>query len=121
MPRRASPGHRDRLEAALTPELAAALDELRALLNVWDWQSSPLCAPFTQAAVVLMAAQLVADGACSEKDALDRAAIVLGVAPDTVRSRARRWPTDSRSLCTPTAEQEPGTLNGDIQPHREAA
>jgi hypothetical protein len=115
MPRRAQPGHRDAIEASLTPAMRAALDELRALLNVWDWQCSPLCAPFTQAAILLRAAQLVEAGECSEKDAIDRAAIMLGCSSDTARSRARRWPRDSRSLCTPTTQQPAGKLKVQLE------
>jgi hypothetical protein len=121
MPRRASPGHRERIDGALNPVLRAALAEMCALLNIWDWRQSPLSAPFTQAAVVLLAAQLVADGACSEKDSIDRAAIALGVSPDTVRSRARRWPVDSRALCTPTPALPDGIVQRREPPRREVA
>jgi hypothetical protein len=110
MPKRAAPGNRQRLEAALSCELRVALEQARELLNIHDWRVSPLAAPFQQCAVVLAAARLVAAGESSEKDALDAAAISLGISPDTVRSRSRRWPRDSRSLCTPTAEQPPDTL-----------
>lgn len=116
MPRRAQHGHRGRLEAALTPTLLAALEELRELLNIHDWQDSVLCAPFQQSAVVLSAANMVAGGVCSAKDALEHAAIALGVSADTTRSRAKRWPRDSRSLCTPTAREHAGSLNGEPSP-----
>jgi hypothetical protein len=122
VPRRAQPGHRVAIEAALTPVLLEAVEELRELLNIRDWQQSPLSAPFTQAAVVLAAAERVAAGECSESDALDAAAIALGVSTDTVRSRARRWPRDSRSLCTGRVEVTAGSFDGDReQPLSEVA
>ncbi len=102
MPRRAAPCDRAAVEAALTPALRAALLELAELLNVWDWRFSPLAAPFEHAGVVLAAVELVRRGV-AEKDAVAAASIELGISPETSRSRGRRWPRDSRSLCTPTA------------------
>jgi hypothetical protein len=78
--------------------MAAALEEIRELLNLHDWQGCPaVAATFQQAAVVLTAADLVSSGRCSEKDSVDIAAIGLGISPDTARSRAKRWPRASRS------------------------
>jgi hypothetical protein len=111
MPKRAEPGERERLEAALTPSLRAALHELRELLDVWDWQASPLAAPFQQAAAILEAVRVVDTRAAAEKDALEVAAARLGLSADTLRSRARRWPDDSRSLCTPTDAAGRATLD----------
>jgi hypothetical protein len=120
MPRRARPGNRAALEGALTPTLASALGELRELLNIMDWRTvSAVAAVFGQAAVVLHASEMVEAGVCSEKDAIDAAAIALGVSPDTVRSRARRWHHDSRSLCTPTACIPVGSF--DAEPKRRSA
>lgn len=96
MPKRAAPGNRDRIEAALTPQLAAALNEMRELLDVVNWTRTPLCAPFQQAATLLLAAKLVEAGECCESDAIDRAAIALGLSEHTARSRARRWSETSR-------------------------
>jgi hypothetical protein len=122
MPKRARPGNRGALEAALTPSLLAALDELRELLNVHDWRTVPaVAATFTQAAVVLRAAQMVEAGVCSEKDAIDHASIALGVSPDTVRSRAKRWHRDSRALCTPTPRIPAGSFDEDNEPLPEVA
>jgi hypothetical protein len=88
------------MERALTPTLAAALGELRELMNIMDWRQSPLAGPFTQAAILLLAAELVAERGYSESEAVDAAAIRCGVSPETARSRAKRWPRDSRALCT---------------------
>lgn len=111
MPRRAEPGDRARLEAALTEPLRDALEEMRELLNVADWQHSPLGPPFQQCAVVLVAARLIASGR-SEKDAPELAAIELGIKPDTARARSRKWPRESRrTLSTPTATPAADTLD----------
>lgn len=95
MPRRASPGDRDRIEAALSPSLRAALHELRELLDIRDWQRSGLAAPFQTAAVVQRASEMVRGGA-APTEALLAAASELDLEPDTVKSRARRWSADSR-------------------------
>ena len=107
MPRRASPCHREAVESILAtarlpePTLRGALELMRELADLFDWRVSPLAAGFEHCAVVLRAAELVTEG-LSEKDALDAASIQLGVAVETTRSRGRRWPSESRSLCTPT-------------------
>jgi hypothetical protein len=95
MPRRAPPGRRDRIEGALSPRLRDALGELCELLDVHDWARSPLAPPFTAAAAVLLAADLVRDGMAGST-ALDAAADHLGLERGTVRSWLRRWPAASR-------------------------
>jgi hypothetical protein len=96
MAKRAAPGNRDRLEAALSPTLLAALEEMRVLFDVWDWQETPLAPGFQFAAAVLRAAELVGDGMAATA-ALDMAATELGLSHDTVRSWARRWSKASRA------------------------
>lgn len=98
--KRAAPGRRDRIEAALSPDLRAALGELCQLLKVRDWQLTPLGPPFQAAAAVLFAAELVRDG-MAPTAALEYAAAHLDLEPETLRSWARRWPADSRgATCT---------------------
>lgn len=111
MPRRAAPGNRDRIEAALSPTLRAALEELVELFLVDDWQRSGLAPVFQEAAAVLEARRQ--EGCLSDKDAADAAAIRLGLSPDTVRSRFRDWYRESRGcgLSTPTREGPEGTLD----------
>src|SRR5690606_26756213 len=98
MPTRAAPGDREQLEAALTPSLRAALQELRVLHDVDDWQASPLGPPFQQAAALLRAARIVDREGCPPRMALDRAAVSLGLSPETVAARASRWPRASRPM-----------------------
>jgi hypothetical protein len=127
VPRRAAPGDAERIEAVLAdltldaPTMLAALDEVRVWLNIYDWQSSPLAAPFQQVAAIVVAARMVRDGKVSEKDALDHAAARLGLRPDTLRSRSKRWPLASRALCTPTSQDPGRTLEDNEHPDREAA
>ena len=118
MPRRASPCRREAVEAVLRdfvlaePTLYGALEALREIENLFDWRDSPLGPPLEHAAVLLRAAELVQAVGCSEKDALDRAAIELGVSPDTTRTRGRDWPKRSRRcLSTPTRQETSGSLN----------
>jgi hypothetical protein len=95
VPRRAAPGNRAALEAALTPSLLAALEELRELLDVVDWTRTPLAPPFQAAACILEGARLVKEGH-APGDALHVAADRLGLERETVRSWCRRWPEASR-------------------------
>lgn len=95
MPKRAAPGDRAAIEAALTPTLAAALDELRELLDVRDWTRTPLAPPFQAAACILEGARLVREGH-APGEALHVAADRLGLERETVRSWCRRWPDASR-------------------------
>ena len=81
------------------PVLYAGLERLREILDIADWQRSPLAAPFQAAACALAAFQLVESGEHSPYDALPAAAIMLKIAPDTALSRARRWPQQSRKGC----------------------
>jgi hypothetical protein len=97
MPRRASPGHRERIERALTPDLRDGLETLRELLDLHDWRLSPLGPPFTAAAAVLMAADLIRDG-MAPHTALERTCAHLRISPDTARTWFRRWPARSRGV-----------------------
>ena len=120
MPRRAAPGHRAKLEEALSPSLRAALEEMRVLFDVVDWRQTPLGPPFQAAAAILEAARLRRGGMSATK-ALHVAACRLGVEADTVRSWATRWSADSRGHFARTgggssgvrliedAAEEPGT------------
>jgi hypothetical protein len=124
VPRRAAPGDRAAIEAALTPELRASLEELRTLLNVADWQEVPALAQlFQQAACLLLAAEYVDRDGLAERDALDAAAIALDLSWNTVRSRAKRWPKDSRrqlrALCTRPSEDAGCSLQ--TEPERRSA
>jgi hypothetical protein len=127
MPRRAAPGDAERIEDVLnrhvlpdleTGERATYLDALlaiRELLNVRDWQEvQPTAQLFQQVACLLRATELHKDGLAA-KDALDAAAIELDLSWDTVRSRAKRWPKQSRALCTPPSEGSGGTLRAAIE------
>jgi hypothetical protein len=105
MPKRAR-GDRAAIEAALTPTLAAALQELRELLDVWHWQATPLAPPFQAAACVIRAAELVRQGR-APGDALHAAASELGLERETVRSWARRWAAASREGATCTRALRP--------------
>lgn len=95
MPRRATPGDEAAIRAALSPTLAAALDELRELLDIVDFQQTTLGPPFQCAAAVLLAADLCRAGA-APGEALHEAADRLGLERETVRSWARRWSAASR-------------------------
>lgn len=114
MPPRARPGERELLEKALTPSLRAALQELRVLLDVDDWQRSPLGPPFAAVAVLLRASVLIREGV-AKVAALDRAAVELGISADTVRSRVRRWAAESRPSFryAPCTAEEMATSLGD--------
>lgn len=95
MPRRAAAGNRAAIEAALSPSMLAALEELRELLDIADWQRSGLAAPFQTAAVIRRAEAMVRGGA-APGEAVLAAAGELGLEPDTLKSRVRRWSEDSR-------------------------
>jgi hypothetical protein len=96
MPKRAEPGDGERLEAALSPSLRAALVELRELFMLHDWQRSGIAPVFQEAACLLEAERLVRAGGISEKDAIDAAAVRLGLSGDTTRTRFRDWYRESR-------------------------
>lgn len=93
MPRRAQPGNRERIEAALGPALRSALAALCSTLGVprSSWQRVPaLQFTFTTAAVVRLAASLREDGGRGgERAAIETAALRLGVPPDTILARIR--------------------------------
>ena len=73
-----------------------ALEALRELMDVSDWQEvASVAAVFQQTACLLRAAEYVNDGMAT-KDARDRAAIEFDLSWDTVRARAKRWSKDSR-------------------------
>lgn len=97
MPPRAEPGDREKIEAALGPALRAALRTLRGILGVpaAGWQRIPdLDRLFSTAAAVRLAAQLREEeenGVRTATEALERASIALGLSPDTVHARLRRW------------------------------
>lgn len=95
MPPRAAPAHREAIEAALPPDLRAALEQMRATLDVQDWTRVPLFQPFAAVAAVEHAAALVAAG-CGYRDALLRTSAHLGIPEETLRSWTRRWPRQSR-------------------------
>jgi len=116
MPRRAAPGNEAAILAVLTDQHRTALEDAQEILNIWNWQLSPLAPIYQQVAVTLLAARMIAAGEVSEKDAVDQAALTLGLSPDTARSRARRWPVESRSLCTPTRAAPPRSLGGEKDP-----
>lgn len=102
MPKRPAPGDRDKIEAVLAayhlPPGATLLDALNALQELADvanWQSTPHAAVFQHAAAILRALELHRAG-MAPAEAVQRAAIQLGLQPDTVRSWLRRWPGISR-------------------------
>jgi hypothetical protein len=115
MPRRPTLCDRARVEAVLTPELRGALEALRELTNIRDWRLSPLEPVFTHAAVLLRTAELIGAGLAAHR-AVDRASFELGVAPETSRTRGRRWPRESRSLCTPPARSGSGNVKTEPRP-----
>ena len=100
MPRRAAPGDRRAIEAALGPSLRAALQELRELFDVECWQLSPLGPVFQVAAALLVAEGLEEREGMSRFAAITLAAVSLGLDPDAVRKRVGRWPRESRADIT---------------------
>jgi hypothetical protein len=117
MPRRAAPGREDRILAALSPTLRAAVVELHKLFLLGDWQRSGLAPVVHQAAVLLEARRIADTEGGSEKDAIDAAAIRLGLSADTTRSRFRDWYRESRgcegALTTPTPDPPGAIVDGD--------
>lgn len=96
MPRRADPGDREALEAALGPQNRAALSRFCSTLGVPRdrWQEVPFLQQlFSTVAVIRLAGQLQEledNGVSSSRGAIERAGRRLDVAPDTVRTRIRR-------------------------------
>lgn len=96
MPRRADPGDREAVEAALGAKNRAALSRFCSTLGVprERWQAVPFLQQlFSTVAVIRLAAQLretEENGVTSTRGAIERAGRRLDVAPDTVRSRIRR-------------------------------
>lgn len=95
MPRRGNPGNREMIDAALSPSLLLALEEMRELLDIDDWQRTPLAAPFQCAAAILEGARLVGEG-IAPTEAVYLAADRLGLERETVKSWATRWSAASR-------------------------
>lgn len=91
MPRRSPPGDRARIEAQLTPEQRTALAQACRAFGIprGMWQREPsLERTFTRIAVAQLAAQVRAERGSSEKDALDSAAIMLGLGSGEAVARA---------------------------------
>lgn len=94
----ANPGDRLRMEEALGNDLLRALRELCRLNGIRPdrWHLVPAIArPFELAAVHRLAEEIHAEENGSWKDARMGASMRLGLNPDTVESRARRWPLDA--------------------------
>lgn len=93
MPRRSPPGNRDSLEAALGPDLLGALHDMCGAFDVppRDWTLHPVIArPWEVLAARRLADRLQAERAIGADRALDEAARVLGISPETLKSRWRR-------------------------------
>ena len=127
MPKRAAPGDRARIEAALSPVLRAALEELRELFDLPDWQAViPIGQVFQTAAAILRMAEHIRGG-MAPTAALDRAADELGIERETIRYRARAWSEQSRAqVDKPRATRRTSAVTlgrdvADITDPREAA
>jgi hypothetical protein len=86
------------MEEVLGPELVDALrSECRALGVPGDrWHRVPSIARSREAvAVVILAEKIAASQGIGSKSATEAAAIYLGVEPDTVHSRLKRWHADA--------------------------
>lgn len=98
MPPKASPGDREKVEAALGPAHRRALAALCGTLGVprERWQEvAALQWAFETTATIRLAGELREEdgnGVTSARRAVERAARQLGVSPDTVRSRIERLP-----------------------------
>jgi hypothetical protein len=96
MPRRAAPGHRDVLEAALTPAERALLDRWCARFRVprAGWHAHPLFRAMVLAAVTNLADEIREGSAVSRDAALLTACARAGLSHDTVRSALYRAETE---------------------------
>lgn len=98
MPPLAKPGRRLAIEAALTQEDRATLAAACRLFMVPPdrWQAVP---PVAQVFETMAAARLIErlriEEGRSEEDARNEVAARLGLSPDTIRTRLRRWPYDA--------------------------
>lgn len=95
MPPRAAPGNRSKMEDALGSDLRLALGQLCTLLGIPSdrWHRVPaLARPFEAAAVARLASKLKQAEGLGWREATERAAIRLGLNPDTAVSRRQRLP-----------------------------
>ncbi len=91
----ANPGNRLAMEAALPPaELDALRDQCRrAGIPLDGWHHIPgLCETYELAAVTALAERLREETGGGWKTACDAAAIRVGLSPDTLATRLKRWP-----------------------------
>jgi hypothetical protein len=98
MPASSSPGDRLRMEEALGPDnLHSLAAQCRALGIPLDrWHIVPgVASTWETLAVARLADRLQADTGCARKPAEEDAAARLGLNPDTIRSRFRRWYLDA--------------------------
>ena len=82
------------MEAALGNELLAQVRESCRLLGVPParWHQVPgLARLYETLAALRLAEELEDRGGLSQKDAIQAAAVTLGLNPDTLASRVRRW------------------------------
>lgn len=98
MPSAPTPGDRRRLEEALGPENVRALwGQCRAFgVPVDRWHQVPgLAGSWEGLAVSRLADRIQEETGCARKPAEEDAAVRLGLNPDTLRSRFRRWYYDA--------------------------
>ncbi len=100
MPSAALPPDRAAVEAVLSAAQVAALRRQCERLGIRQdrWHKvAALSRVWGQEAALTLAARLVERDGLSEGDARTAAAVALGLEPDTVASRAYRWPLDAFS------------------------
>jgi hypothetical protein len=94
VPAAPKPGNRERMEDLLGSELVEALRRECKVLGIpadrWHLVQS-IAAPRETAAVVMLADRIQVTAGLGAKSAIERAAEHLGLEPDTMHSRLKRW------------------------------
>lgn len=106
MPRRAAPGDRLAIEAALSEDDLRSLVDACRLLGIprERWQRVPaLQVYFETLAAARIANRLQVDGGQCWEAGLDIAGIRLGLNTDTLATRFRRWPLQAFAPSTSEA------------------
>ncbi len=98
MAKHAAAKYQDRVEAALSPTLRAAIEEIGELCGLGDGAAEiqSIEVTFTTAAAAKLARRLEEEEGLSRRKAIEEAAGMVGLDPDTLRSRLEKWPRRAR-------------------------
>lgn len=98
MAKHAAAVNQDQVAAALSPTLRAAIEEIVELCDLGDGVVAiqSIEVTFATAAAAGIARRLQEDEGLSRRAAVERAAAIVGLEPETLRSRLEKWPRRAR-------------------------